>query len=119
LSQHLQQKEEENGNQFLERENTSGHLASPRVEGLLKGQVAIITGSGQGIGEAAAYLFASEGSKVVVTDLDGGNHFLLIYLRKNRCMITFTYYSVSVHQKSSYSKKFDVITLELIDYQCN
>jgi len=71
LSQHIQQKEEENGNQFLERENTSGHSASPRVEGLLKGQVAIITGSGQGIGEAAAYLFASEGSKVVVTDLDG------------------------------------------------
>jgi len=38
--------------------------------GLLAGQVAIITGSGQGIGEAAAKLFAKEGAKVVVTDLD-------------------------------------------------
>jgi len=38
--------------------------------GLLKGEVAIVTGSGQGIGEAAARLFASEGAKVVVTDLD-------------------------------------------------
>jgi len=39
-------------------------------EGLLKDQVAIITGSGQGIGETAAYLFAKEGARVVVTDLD-------------------------------------------------
>jgi len=38
--------------------------------GLLNGQVAIITGSGQGIGEAAARLFAKEGAKVVVTDID-------------------------------------------------
>jgi len=38
--------------------------------GILKGRVAIITGSGQGIGEAAAKLFAKEGAKVVVTDLD-------------------------------------------------
>jgi len=38
--------------------------------GLLAGQVAIITGSGQGIGAAAAKLFSSEGAKVVVTDLD-------------------------------------------------
>lgn len=38
--------------------------------GILQGQVAIITGSGQGIGEAAAKLFAKEGAKVVVTDLD-------------------------------------------------
>jgi len=38
--------------------------------GILSGRVAIITGSGQGIGEAAAKLFAKEGAKVVVTDLD-------------------------------------------------
>jgi len=39
-------------------------------EPILKDQVAIITGSGQGIGEATAYEFAKEGAKVVVTDLD-------------------------------------------------
>jgi len=44
---------------------------SARTRGLLDGEVAIITGSGQGIGEAAAKLFASEGARVVVTDLDG------------------------------------------------
>jgi len=39
-------------------------------EGILRGQVAIITGSGQGIGEAAARLFSQEGAKVVITDID-------------------------------------------------
>jgi len=38
---------------------------------LLEGQVAIITGSGRGIGAEAAKLFAKHGAKVVVTDLDG------------------------------------------------
>ncbi len=37
---------------------------------LLDNQVAIITGSGRGIGAAAARMFALEGAKVVVTDLD-------------------------------------------------
>ena len=35
-------------------------------------QVAIITGSGQGVGAAAAKLFAEQGAKVVVTDIDAG-----------------------------------------------
>ena len=38
--------------------------------GLLSDQVAIVTGSGQGIGAATAKLFAAEGAKVVVTDID-------------------------------------------------
>lgn len=37
---------------------------------MLQGQVAIITGSGQGVGAAAAKLFAEHGAKVVVTDID-------------------------------------------------
>ncbi|PWN41708.1 NAD(P)-binding protein [Ceraceosorus guamensis] len=37
---------------------------------LLQGQVAIITGSGQGIGKAAALLFAAHGANVVVSDID-------------------------------------------------
>lgn len=44
--------------------------ASPLVGQLLKDQVAIITGSGQGIGRSTAILFASHGACVVVSDLD-------------------------------------------------
>ncbi len=47
----------------------AGHLF-PR--GMLAGQVAIITGSGQGIGAEAARIFAKEGAKVVVQDVDAG-----------------------------------------------
>jgi NAD(P)-dependent dehydrogenase (short-subunit alcohol dehydrogenase family) len=45
------------------------------MTGRLAGKVAIITGSGSGMGRAAAELFAREGAKVVVTDVvdDAGN----------------------------------------------
>ena len=48
----------------------AGHLNWP--QGLLAGQTAIITGSGQGIGAEAARLFANEGAKVIVQDIDAG-----------------------------------------------
>ena len=40
------------------------------MEKMLQDRVAIITGSGRGIGKAAALLFGEEGAKVVVSDLD-------------------------------------------------
>ncbi|KAI0078535.1 short-chain dehydrogenase/reductase SDR [Panus rudis PR-1116 ss-1] len=48
----------------------SGHLTNTYSRGLLAGEVAIITGAAQGIGRSTALLFAKEGAKVVVSDLD-------------------------------------------------
>ncbi|CAE6437937.1 3-oxoacyl- [Rhizoctonia solani] len=48
----------------------SGHITNSATRGLLAGEVAIITGAAQGIGRSAALLFAKEGAKVVVSDLD-------------------------------------------------
>ena len=39
--------------------------------GLLEGKSAIVTGSARGIGRATAELFASQGAKVLINDLDG------------------------------------------------
>lgn len=41
-------------------------------DGVLDGDVAIVTGAGQNIGQEMAELFASEGAKLVVVDIDEG-----------------------------------------------
>ncbi|PCG94776.1 Short-chain dehydrogenase/reductase SDR [Penicillium occitanis (nom. inval.)] len=46
----------------------SSHINFP--QGLFHNQTAIITGAGQGIGAEAARLFANEGAKVIVADID-------------------------------------------------
>ncbi|MFZ5632836.1 MAG: SDR family NAD(P)-dependent oxidoreductase [Bacillota bacterium] len=40
------------------------------MDEMLKDRVCIITGSGRGIGRSAALLFAAEGAKLVITDID-------------------------------------------------
>ena len=58
------------------------HLMSPNLQTLktkkmkiLENKVAIVTGSGSGIGKAISLLYASEGAKIVVSDINeqGGN----------------------------------------------
>lgn len=50
--------------------------------GLLANQTALITGGGQGIGAEIARLFANEGARVVIADIDGGaSHYPPSYRR--------------------------------------
>ncbi|KAF8272401.1 hypothetical protein EI94DRAFT_1776980 [Lactarius quietus] len=51
-------------------QQVANHLSNNYGRGLLNGDVAIITGAAQGIGRSAAILFAREGAKVVVSDLE-------------------------------------------------
>ena len=63
----------------------SSHLTFP--QGLFHNQTAIVTGAGQGIGAEAARLFAKEGAKVVVADIDQGTHiFYITVLLSFHCM---------------------------------
>ncbi len=52
--------------------------------GLVSGKIALVTGSGAGIGRAAALKFAEEGAKVVVSDVnvDGGNETVALVKQK-------------------------------------
>ena len=44
--------------------------ATARGPGRLRGKVAVVTGAAKGIGRATAELFASEGARLVITDVD-------------------------------------------------
>ena len=43
------------------------------MSGMLEGRVAVVTGSGRGIGRAIALLMAEEGDRAVVNDLGGAS----------------------------------------------
>src|SRR5262245_25925929 len=52
--------------------------------GLVSGKIALVTGSGAGIGRAAALKFAEEGAKVLVSDVSGDAGHETVALIKQR-----------------------------------
>lgn len=67
------------------------------IKSKLAPQVAIITGSGQGVGAAAAKLFAEHGAKVVVTDIDAGKSEQVGLAQRMQALFFF---SSSLHEVS-------------------
>jgi 3-oxoacyl-[acyl-carrier protein] reductase len=51
------------------KDNPSHHIKENTM-GKLDGKVALVTGSGRGIGQAIAFKLASEGARIVINDLD-------------------------------------------------
>lgn len=56
----------------------SGHVNYPK--GLFHNRLVIVTGSGQGIGAECVRLFADEGAKVVVSDIDQSRVLYFLFL---------------------------------------
>ncbi len=52
---------------------------------LFEGKVALVTGAGSGIGEAAALLYAANGAKVIVSDIRDNDTVAKIVFCENRC----------------------------------
>eukprot|EP00963_Diacronema_lutheri_P005530 scaffold431_cov334-Pavlova_lutheri.AAC.45 len=56
--------------QICAQEDVQAQPCASKDDGMLQGQVALITGAGNGIGAATAALFAQHGAKVVLADVD-------------------------------------------------
>lgn len=77
----------------------------------LEGKVALITGAGSGIGKLTAKLFASEGAKVVVTDVvDDAGHATVEEIRGNADEAAFVHADVSNASDAEAMVRFAVDT---------
>ena len=62
----------------------------------LAGKVAFVTGAGSGIGRATAILFAGEGAKVAIAEIDAGAGEETAHLAGNEAAAEILHFSASV-----------------------
>lgn len=86
----------------------------------LENKVAIVTGGGSGIGRETAYLFAREGAKVVVSDIDeAGGKQTVETIEKNGGKAIFVKADVSISANSERVVKKAVETYGGLHIACN
>ncbi|WP_394345085.1 SDR family NAD(P)-dependent oxidoreductase [Antarcticibacterium arcticum] len=86
----------------------------------LEGKVALITGAGSGIGEGTAILFAKEGAKLVLSDIneEAGNK-VLVEIKENGGEAVFIKADTSVAEDSEKSVEVALKTFGRLDIAVN
>lgn len=76
---------------------------------LLKDKISVITGGGQGIGEAISIRLAAEGSNIIIFDLNEEKTRQLAEEIKNRYNVKTNYYKVNVASMEEVKKAFQSV----------
>ncbi|MGD8632286.1 MAG: SDR family oxidoreductase [Anaerolineales bacterium] len=87
---------------------------------MFDGKVAIVTGAASGIGQAVAALYAQEGAKVIVSDIDDqGGEFTVESIKNADGKATFIKADVSVPEDCERLVEQTIDTYGRLDYACN
>ena len=90
------------------------------MEQQLKGKVAIVTGAASGIGEATALLYAAQGAKVVVSDMnEAGGNTVVAKIKANGGDAIFVKTNVAVAAECEQLVKATVDAYGRLDIACN
>lgn len=91
----------------------------PGKAGRLTGKAAIVTGGGSGIGRATAELFAEEGGRVVVADIDAAGEDAVRAIRERRGEAHFVQADISIEDQARRIAEESVRVFGAIDILVN